>query len=226
MRKLIEDDRITSGDFAYLCGSLVVGLWVGNYTPNKNEPPVRRALSLGTSDYSYASYVGNIIKRLTHLNPSVKEYTYKTKIDCHEYNNPRSVMTVNVPAGKKDFFLTLLDLKGNLQKLNELILNSSKRMQGRFLQAVMDARATPVVASKCDLDISLHASYEKQFPIITSVLDAYGIAYVSSPKVKPTSILIKKQKDVNKIIKKIGFNSERVKSKVENWVKNLYNIED
>jgi DNA-binding transcriptional regulator WhiA len=207
--------KIIDEDFAYLCGSLVLGLSV--YSSKK-----RRYLSLGNTDNSYVTYVSNVIKKLTSLNPTVGRYSYKSKIKGQEYETPRTNMVVDVPDGEKDFFTTLMTFKKNYQKLNKLILRSNKKMQRRFLQAIMDARASLVVKTKYDLDIYLHANH-KQFPIIGSVLDSYGIAYLPSPKKKPKFLYIKEQEDVDKILKKIGFNSECLKLEIKDWVMNLYN---
>jgi DNA-binding transcriptional regulator WhiA len=222
MSRWIENGKITDGDFAYLCGNLVTGLFIGHYIRQVGKYKTsKRQLGLTTSDNSYANYVGNVIKRLTNLNPTVGKYTYKTKIKDREYENPRTTMAVSIPIKEIDIFAKLMTLKENFQKMNELMLSSSEEIQKRFLQAILDAKASPIYDRHLKIVLGIN---EKQLPIISSVLNAYGIHNKAYPKDKPTHIFIRKKKDVEKIINEIDINSKRVKSKIRDLTGNLYNL--
>jgi hypothetical protein len=216
MARWIKDGKIIDEDFAYLCGGLVLGLSV--YYNNKDK-----YVTLGNTDNSYVAHVAKIIKKLTNLNPTVEEYEYKSTLKGQEYETPRTNLAVNIPIREIDFFAKLITLKKNFRRLKKLVLNSDKEMQRRFLQAAMDAKASPAIYSKHDLDIYLYIN-KRQFPIISSALKVYGIFFIPSPKINPKFIYIKNQRDVDKIIDDIGFNSERLKRKIDDLTDGFYNL--
>lgn len=225
MSRWIRDGEIIDRDFAYLCGNIVAGLWIGYGVGSKGKHWwVTRRLSLTTADNSYGVYVRKIIKKLTGLNPSIGEYRCKTTIRDRVYNNLRTIVQVGIPFREIEMFDELMSFKEDFQKLNLLLLKSNKKMQRRFLQAILDAKASPYLDKKWrDLNMNMPVN-KKQFPIVSSTLSAYGIHHGYSPKTNPRSISICSKEDVGKIINEIGFNSKRVKNKIKELTGYLYNL--
>ena len=227
MVEWISDGSIVNGDFAYLCGALVSGLWVGD-VKRKYEIKdgiryhAQHRVSLTTSDYSYASYLGDVLRRLTSLHPIVREYTYKTKVKGIEYNNPSTRLKVSFPMREIELFNHLTRFKGDYQRLDQLLLRSDRNILRRFLQAVFDAKLT--IASKGnDLYMSMTVT-EKTFPIISSILGKYGIHHTFSPEKNPATIRITTQKEVDRIIAEIDFASERVNSNIRDFTEDLCQV--